>query len=329
MQRNLLVDRLKGYACFLVLFGHVIMGVRLSGIDTPSCFINLESFIWSFHVPLFFFLSGVVYKITNEWKSKKSKAQFLKHKLINLGVPYVFFSIIYILINSLVATANTSSSVKDILFIWKTPIAQYWFLYSLFFLFVIWTVLEGTLKNWQITLAVFLFGYLAPAFNIGFGSFEAVVFSALPFGLGTVLNPTLIEKRKDILKIILIIIHVAFAIGMIYLNIIEKPIFKEMALILGIAASIGFIELITRLKPFAKFLDFFSKYSFQIYLLHTFFTAGCRIVLLKIGVTQWYIHIIIGSALGIFGSVLAALLAKRIKPINFLFFPSATINKKI
>ena len=72
MERDVLVDRLKGYACFLVLFGHVIMGISLAGIDIPGFFVGIEQFIWSFHVALFLFLSGVVYKVTGEWKSKKS-----------------------------------------------------------------------------------------------------------------------------------------------------------------------------------------------------------------------------------------------------------------
>lgn len=31
MKRNETVDCLKGYACFLVLFGHVILGIRNMG----------------------------------------------------------------------------------------------------------------------------------------------------------------------------------------------------------------------------------------------------------------------------------------------------------
>ena len=73
MERNVLVDRLKGYACFLVLFGHVIRGIRLSDIYIPNIFEGVEQFVWSFHVALFLFLSGVVYKLTGEWKKQKTK----------------------------------------------------------------------------------------------------------------------------------------------------------------------------------------------------------------------------------------------------------------
>ena len=102
MERNVLVDRLKGYACFLVLFGHVIMGIRLAGIDIPEFFLGMEKFIWSFHVALFLFLSGVVYKVCGEWKSKKTKSGFILYKLYTLGIPYIAFSVVYILINSFI-----------------------------------------------------------------------------------------------------------------------------------------------------------------------------------------------------------------------------------
>jgi hypothetical protein len=45
MERNVLVDRLKGYACFLVLLGHVIMGIRIAGIDIPEFFWGMEKSI--------------------------------------------------------------------------------------------------------------------------------------------------------------------------------------------------------------------------------------------------------------------------------------------
>ena len=72
MERNVLIDRLKGYACFLVLFGHVIRGIRTAGISVPQFFEGMELIIWSFHVALFLFLSGVVYRLTGEWKNHKT-----------------------------------------------------------------------------------------------------------------------------------------------------------------------------------------------------------------------------------------------------------------
>ena len=326
MERNILVDKLKGYACFLVLFGHVIMGIRLAGINIPSFFRGIELFVWSFHVALFLFLSGVVYKETGEWKGKKTRLGFIKHKLLNLGVPYVVFSCVYIAINSFVGEANSNSSITDILYIWKTPVAQYWFLYALFFLFCIWTCASVLLKNWQTTIIVVLIGYLLPLLNIGVGGFDVVFYSALAFGIGTFISFKWLLKLPCFLKYIVIILHLAISITFILLGVIEKAFFKEIMVLFGIYSSVLFISLLQNIKFISQFLLFINKYSLQIYLLHTIFTAGLRIILMRLNITQWWIHIILGTVGGILFSVLAAIIAQKTKILNFFFFPSKTVK---
>ena len=71
-----------------------------------------------------------------------------------------------------------------------------------------------------------------------------------------------------------------------------------------------------------------NKYSFQIYLLHTIFTAGTRVVLMRVGVNQWYIHLVAGCVLGLAFSVIAAIIAEKIKILNICFFPSKMLKNK-
>lgn len=327
MERNILVDKLKGYACFLVLFGHVIMGIRLAGINIPAFFEGVELFIWSFHVALFLFLSGVVYKETGEWKGKKNRLSFIIHKFINLGVPYVVFSTVYILINSFVGETNTNSSVLDVLNIWKTPVAQYWYLYALFFLFVIWTVFSKFLKNWQITVIVLLLGYGLPLLGVGLGSFDIVFYSALAFGIGTFVNFQEIIKLPIIVKCAVILAHLAVGVLLIVFGKIESPLYKEIMIVFGIYSSILLISIIQNVKPVSNFLLFINKYSLQIYLLHTIFTAGVRIILIRLNIVNWLIHVLVGTACGIVFSVLVAVAANKLKVLNIFFFPTKTYNR--
>ncbi len=328
MERNVLVDRLKGYACFLVLFGHVIMGIRLAGVDIPKFFWGMEKFIWSFHVALFLFLSGVVYKATGEWRSKKTKWGFIFYKLYNLGVPYIAFSVVYVLINSFVGEANTGFAVSDILYIWKTPVAQYWFLYALFFLFCIWTAFSGILKNRQITLIAVLTGYLAPLFGIPLGSLDVVFYSALAFGIGTFVDFENLTKLPVWAKWLVVLMHIVTGVVFVLLNKTEAPFIKEIMILFGIYSAIMFISLVQSCKPVARFLDFVNKYSFQIYLLHTIFTAGIRIILLRMNIAGWWIHVLSGTVCGLGFSVLAAEIAKKVKFLNFFFFPARTYVMK-
>lgn len=328
MERNILVDRLKGYACFLVLFGHVIRGIRTAGINIPQFFEWMELFIWSFHVALFLFLSGVVYRLTGEWKNHKTKYGFILHKLLGLGIPYVVFSAVYIFINSFVGEANTQSSIKDILFIWKTPVAQYWFLYALFFLFCVWTVLSGFLKNWQIAVLSLIIAYGVPLLGGTLGCFEVVFYSSLAFGIGTFINFQKLTNSKICFKCLVVILHLVAGAVFIFMNMIESPFIKEFMLLLGIYASILFISILQNCKVISRFLDFINKYSFQIYLLHTIFTAGSRIILLRLNITEWWIHVPIGTVCGIVFSVFAAIIAKKVGFLNFFFFPTKAFRKE-
>ena len=328
MERNVLVDRLKGYACFLVLFGHVIRGIRTAGIDIPSFFCWMELFIWSFHVALFLFLSGVVYHLTGEWKNHKTKYGFILHKLFGLGIPYVVFSVVYISINSFVGEANTQSSIKDILFIWKTPVAQYWFLYALFFLFCIWTVLSGFLKNWQIAVLSLIIAYGVPLLGGTLGCFEVVFYSSLAFGVGTFVKFNNLANIKAWFKVLIVLLHMAAGAVFIFMNMIESPFIKELMMLFGIYASILFISMLQGCKVISRFLDFMNKYSFQIYLLHTIFTAGIRIILLRMNITSWWIHVPVGTVCGIVFSVLTAMIAKKIRFFDFFFFPTKAFRKE-
>ena len=262
------------------------------------------------------------------WKRKKTKARFILSKLISLGIPYVVFSVVYIAINSFVGQANTQSSILDALYIWKTPVAQYWFLYALFFLFCIYAVFSGILPNWATTLAVVLIAYVLPLFGIGFGSFEVVVYSALAFGLGASLNFSVLTKPAPWIKWCVIASHIAVGVWLVVIGRIEDLYIKELMQLYGIYASILLISMLQNCKIVSRFLSFINKYSFQIYLLHTIFTAGIRIVMVRLNITQWWIHVVVGTICGIVFSVLAAVIAKKIKFLNFFFFPGKIKTRK-
>lgn len=321
MGRNLLIDRLKGYACFLVLFGHVIMGMRNAGIVMPSFLFGLEKFIWTFHVPLFLFLSGAVYSITDEWHRKKTKFNFIKYKLLKLGVPYFVFSVIYILINSLSGDTNTSFSANDILTLWKTPVAQYWYLYALFFLLCIWTVFSGILKPWKTTVLLTALGYIIYEIFGETGSLSMVLSSALSFGIGTFSGISFFDKTSVKIKISVIAFHILSGCLIIYFGFENTPFVKELFTVLGIVSSIFFISVIQNTNMVSRFLDFMNRYSFQTYLLHTIFTAGIRIILLKTGISNWGIHIFAGCICGLAFSVISSVIAERFKVLNWFFFP--------
>lgn len=326
-QRNILVDQLKGWACFLVVFGHVILGIRSAGMTVPFFSIYVERFIWSFHIGLFMFLSGFVYHKFGEWESRGSRSVFIAHKALNILIPYFVFASIYIAVNSSVSEVNHRSDIDRILWLWKEPEAQYWFLYALFLLFIFWVFLSGSMKNWHILIFLSVLNYAAVLLDIHFGSLSSAMSMAFSFGLGTVTEKLFFSENSSIKKMLVIVLHVLVVGFFSYMNVQSLPILKEAGEALGIAASICFITLITKFSLFAKVLLLICKYSFPIYLLHTIFTAGIRIGLNYAGWRNYWIQVLVGTGVGILAPVLIAMLCSKTPFLDFLFYPSKYLEK--
>ncbi len=327
MKRDALVDRLKGYACLLVLFGHVILGVRTSGITTPSFMLTAENFIWSFHIDLFMFLSGFVYRLTGGCTAKGSRLSFIANKLLNLGVPYLLFSIVYIAANAITPGVNHESSLFDILLLWYKPVAQYWFLYALFWLFVLWTVLSKWFNHPTITILLFTILTACKIFQINLGFLDSSLHCALAFGLGTCLPSLYTEKIPKAVQIAAPPLHLITVVTLLISGCYSLLFIDDVCTVFGIFASICFIFLLTKINAVARFLDLVCRCSFPIYLLHTFFTAAMRIVLLKCGIHSYVLHLILGTAIGLAAPIAIAKITSKSPYLNFVFYPSRSIKQ--
>lgn len=80
--RLLWVDVLKGFAIFLVVFGH-----KIKQVDNYNSII-LVKYIYSFHMPMFFVISGMLFT------RKDSFSEYLNKKIKSLLIPYFSFATI-------------------------------------------------------------------------------------------------------------------------------------------------------------------------------------------------------------------------------------------
>lgn len=95
--------------------------------------------------------------------------------------------------------------------------------------------------------------------------------------------------------------------------------------VLGIVTSIVDVSLLDKCDCVDKCMLVLSRYSFPIYLLHTIFTAGFRIVLLKIGVSNYLLHVLLGIIVGIGIPIIGINIIKNCKILLFIFYPSSTV----
>lgn len=140
--RKLYIDQGKGIGIFIVLLGHFY-----TFSEQYHTFIN--ELIYLFHMPLFFFLSGVVTKMVVNDK------ELLIKKVTRLLIPFAFWFVFYIFY-----THSTWSAVFD-----KMKLGV-WYLQALFLFGIVhmaysWIASKINMKNqWSVDIAFGVFIYI-------------------------------------------------------------------------------------------------------------------------------------------------------------------------
>lgn len=336
-QREYWVDYTKVFACILVVLGHLLQGLNRANIQwNNNLYVYINAFIYIFHMPLFMCLSGYLYKKYTKIKDWKEYFIFVKKKFINLGIPYVVFYISYVLMNMLFSSSvNSQKGIQDILNILTDPMPPFWFLYALFFIFLVIPILEKIFKDNKnvIILTLFLAHIINVYIQTGIYAIDIVAEYAIYFYFGAYLSDKLKSSFKSKNVTILLIGFVILSLLYCYItlnNIITNNITILIKLILAIIGIIVNIQLFKNISKYIEKNNLFyllSKYTFPIYLMHTFFSAGIRIVLLKLNIDNFYIQFILGFGLGIVGPILVAKILEKIKYGNIILYPLKTIKE--
>lgn len=86
--RIVLIDVARGYALFLVYYGHIVE--RMIHSDSPAAM--HYKFIYSFHMVFFFLLAGFV---ANPSRTTRPLRVFIRHMAVSRLLPYLFFCLIF------------------------------------------------------------------------------------------------------------------------------------------------------------------------------------------------------------------------------------------
>ena len=149
-------DLAKGIGILLVVMGH------LEYISEP-----LRYFIVSFHMPLFFVISGMLMLEASE--EKKEPRAFVGKKLSRMGIPYLLYSIAFLIIEVLygymTGTFEKWTFIQDIwLGISLYGISVLWFLPAMFF-GMLWFYLVRRRFSHRVTLIILC---IMPVMSYGF-----------------------------------------------------------------------------------------------------------------------------------------------------------------
>lgn len=339
-EREQWVDIGKGFAIVLVVLGHMFRGFTSANMynNYTEYFRWIDFTIYSFHMPLFFMLSGYLYSKSSNITNIEQYKNMIVKKLLNLGVPYIVFSVLQTLITIILSSkTNNSLNFYDLMLIPIKPIAQFWFLYTLIAIFILVPLIELILKNDNIVFLLFLaFKFSGLFMHTGIKFFDNFLIWGFYFYCGKIL----LNNFKSLLKskfsmIFSILIYIILNIYVFKMNnsnnLIINNIIDIILAISGCIFSFGIIRIITK-GILSKYINFIGRKSFYIYLLHIIFCSGIRIVLVKLfKVDNFFIHTILGLLLGINVPILIAYWGENKVLIDFCFNPYKYVfqNKRI
>ena len=317
------IDIAKGIGIILVVYGHVLRGVESANLPLDkNFFLSNDLFIYSFHMPLFFVLSGLFF--TNSLNKYGVKG-LLFEKSKTILYPFVIWSILQTSIEIILSSfTNGQISINELFTSLIIPRAQFWFLYALFFINVINLLLFRIFKDKWLIIS-FLISIIYHIFPINLSVFSNAFSYLIYFNIGIASYNFLIKENKinKISNPMYLISIVLSFIFFEYLYIAKDILILKKILILPILGTIVTIILsyvISKEKALKTILNSLGKYSMHIYILHILVASGTRIILFKLlHIDNVIIHIVTGTILGVIAPYLITFKFKNNKIYESLF----------
>ena len=311
------IDNAKGIAIFLVVLGHTAAGLTNAGILPATPFlIFLNEWVYAFHVPMFFFISGV-FALKS---AQRSFSSFVMDKVKVIVYPYVLWTIIQFFIMSL-ASGQTNNElgpftlqglVSALLF---SPIMEFWYLYVLFLIYILFAVVIRLTANKAvflgITLVIFLIGL--PFADQASWVVSKLTFSPLIFALG-VYSGEWVRTKLPKLNVSALILGTVIGYGLVTIGVAMGAFPLALAL-LGIAATLCLSIILDRypIPLVTSTLQLWGEKSLQIYVAHVIAAAGVRIILSRyLGFTDGLLQLLLGVIAGMYAPILLDWICEKI-----------------
>lgn len=308
-QRTDWVDYARGLGIILVVYAHLLSSGFHAHLPIQEHFFFLsDSIVYSFHMPLFFFLAGLF--VEKSFKKRGARA-FLVNKIKFIAYPYLLWSFLQAGIELVFSKQSYRGvTLGDIMAIPYLPFSQFWFLYALILMFVSYTLLRKFGRYTpaaMIAIASVLFfcpintDLLAlHGFSTGFVFFVFAVFvkeylgsfekNAIPAGITCLLFLFLSGSGWYVFE---------YAIEPTRLTNGSHPFYFLYLAGIGIAFCIGLAQFLAE-KKCCRLIKIFGIYSLQIYLVHMLAGVAARMVLLNIfSIENPVLHLVIGVSCGL------------------------------
>ena len=328
-KREKWVDDVKVIACILVVLGHFFQSmIKANILPENDLYGWFNTTIYYFHVPLFFICSGYLYQKYSKVNSVGSWCKNVAKKALALGVPYATFTTA-----TWVLKKVFSSSVNDQIgglgnTLLLHPTAPYWYLYALFFIFLV-TPTFSSVKSAAVGLIVALAAKVLILTGGGYSVYavSTVLSNEIWFVIGMSICSFNVQlKGRKIQGTIFGLLFVILSIVVYTAKISGSAI----SFAIGLLACVAVIMMVAGFEEkFGRGMKLLAKYTMPIFLMHTLFAAPLRSILMKIGIENAVIHVVLGLVISFAGPIIAAWIMKKTKWLEFFLYPNKFVKVNV
>ena len=282
------INIMRGMAVLCVVIGH-----SFNPTETPTILGFIKSFVYCFHMPAFFFISGFLEGYKR--RSIGEKKQAIIKKAIRLMIPYFFLTVVTAVLKMLFGVfarnpLNYSTIVVDVLIGRNNPNGGLWFLYALFvisFFGIIFDMMDRLILM-SIMFIIYilnLFIFKQSGYIIGFFFSYAWIYF-----MGSVVRKNIydrVKKSKLVISMSGISLTIAISIGYIalaYIRIYEVQtwILSSVITVIGVFLLFIISVQIEQHQCEKKLWMLFGDYGMDIYMIGYYVQQAIYVIVGKI-----------------------------------------------
>ncbi|MEA3467359.1 MAG: acyltransferase [Thermodesulfobacteriota bacterium] len=309
-QRISWVDYAKGIAIILVVYAHLLSSGLHAGLAIPENFFLLsDSTVYSFHMPLFFFLAGL---FARQSLLKRGSWKFFVSKFRFIAYPYLLWSFLQGTVELMFSKqSHRGITVADLFTIPYLPLAQFWFLYAIFLMYAVYAFLSYLGKFAPVILLVLAWILFFNPISSEVMALHGFSTGFLFFILGLLIKEYFAYVERSSIPFSITLVLFCLLMGSTYTAfeyLIEPtrltdgshPFYFLFLACVGILFCIGLAQYLAK-KKCCTVIKTFGIYSIQIYLVHMLAGVAVRIALLNfLSIENPVLHMIAGVSAGLF-----------------------------
>ncbi len=314
MKENRLLSSLSGFGIVLVVLGHSTgvtekMSLKISLADPVYAFFfhGVVGWIFTFHMPLFFAISGFLYCHFTLQNSDVDLWKLVRSKFNRLIVPYLTISTISYPVKVLLSRHalrpvdfNFYSYLKSMIFPWENTIVYFWFLPTLFFTFIIGSLVLQKRRSIYFDFCIltasiccwWLFPHHSMETALNFLNISGIFHNFIFFLLGFFISKYSIFMRIKKFH------PLGIASALISLCLFAFfPQYKFCRLIMAVSGIILSVWICFLFS--SRYLASLGDYSYQIYLFSWFPQVFVRIVFGQVYFSNIWLSVFLSFVLGL------------------------------